>query len=222
MVPGIFPRNILSTLTFARSPVFLSTARGVAVVTPSYENDVILPANDMRRKHLAPSAGFMKLNPSPPKSCLTIIMANALPSIAIHTGTSGERFSARRSPVTTALRSLMVTFLFIIFWYSHSNSTHETTHVSISIIAFSSKLMIPNTVAGSKAMITSSIMLCVLRLSLTCGDDEILNVLSNVYTSYFFLFAMMDFLVPAMVCVRCLFAGHTYEQHPHSQHSIPL
>ena len=179
MVPGILPRNIWSTFTSDTSPVFLRTARGVAVVTPSYENDVILPANDMRRKHLAPSAGFMKLYPSPPNNCFTMRMANADPSIAIHTGTSGERLSASSNPVTTALKSDMVTFLFISFSYSHSNSTHATTHVSMRIMAFSSKLMIPNMVAGRSAIITSSMILCVLRLSLTCGEDEILNVFSN-------------------------------------------
>ena len=38
----------------------LMIASGVAPVTPSYVNEVIFPANEIIRKHLAPSAGFIK------------------------------------------------------------------------------------------------------------------------------------------------------------------
>ena len=75
IVPPIVPINILRTLVatcvlpspdarrsataVALSP-FLMIASGVAPVTPSYVNEVIFPANEIMRKHLAPSAGFIK------------------------------------------------------------------------------------------------------------------------------------------------------------------
>ena len=69
----------------------------------------------MRRKHLAPSAGFIKFCPSPPKTCFTIKMANTLPSTHIHHGASAGRFSAKSKPVNAALKSPMVTLFFMSF-----------------------------------------------------------------------------------------------------------
>ena len=57
IVPAILPINISNTSTV---PPLFNIASGVAVVTPSYVNVVIFPANDINRKHLAPSAGFIK------------------------------------------------------------------------------------------------------------------------------------------------------------------
>ena len=64
MVPGIVPLNI-SRRFMALTPFALSSASGVAVVTPSYVKLVICPANEISRKHLAPRAGFMKFCPRP-------------------------------------------------------------------------------------------------------------------------------------------------------------
>ena len=107
-------------------------------------------------------------------------MANALPSIAIHTGTSGERFNARSRPVTTALKSFTVLFLCRSISTPHSKKIQDAIQVKISTNAFVPKLYTPNTLAGSNAMITSSIRDDVVFRSLTCGDAEILNVVSSM------------------------------------------
>ena len=56
-----------------------------------------------QRKHLAPSAGFMKFCPSPPNRHFTTTIANTPPITASHHGRVAGRFNARSSPVTTAL-----------------------------------------------------------------------------------------------------------------------
>lgn len=53
--------------------------------------------------------------PSPPNNCFTTMMANTAPSTPIHHGSVGGRFNASRSPVTTALKSLIVIGLCINF-----------------------------------------------------------------------------------------------------------
>ena len=88
---------LLPASTFARI-----AASGVAPEIPSYVKDVILPVKEISRKHLAASAGFIKFCPSPPNSCFTTRIANTLPRTPIQSGAVGGRFSASRSPVTTA------------------------------------------------------------------------------------------------------------------------
>ena len=112
IVPAVFPISISNVFTL--SPAF-NCASGVAPDTPSYTNVVILPVNEISRKHLAPSAGFIKFCPNPPNSCFTTKIANTLPSTHIHQGAVGGKFSASRRPVTTALKSWIVTFLCINF-----------------------------------------------------------------------------------------------------------
>ena len=104
------PMNIDRTST---SPPAFSTARGVADETPSYIKLVICPANEMSRKHLAASAGFIKFCPSPPKSCFTTIIPKRQPRMTSPTGIVDGMLSAMRSPVTTALRSAIVMGFFI-------------------------------------------------------------------------------------------------------------
>ncbi len=65
---------------------------------------------EISRKHLAASAGFMKFCPRPPKSIFTTRMAKTPPSAAIHRGMVTGRFRANSSPVTTADRSVTVSF----------------------------------------------------------------------------------------------------------------
>ena len=112
MVPAVFPRNISRTCT--DSPAF-KAARGVALETPSQVKSVILPAKEIRRKHLPARAGFIKFCPRPPKSCLTKRIANTFPMTGSQRGTVEGRFSPRRRPVTAALKSPMVIFLCISF-----------------------------------------------------------------------------------------------------------
>ena len=57
----------------------------------------------------------MKFCPIPPNSIFTIMIANTLPMAAIHQGIDDGRLRASNSPVTTALKSPIVTGSFMIF-----------------------------------------------------------------------------------------------------------
>ena len=114
----------------------------------------MLLVKEIRRKHLAPSAGFIKFWPSPPKSIFTTIMANAPPKTACHQGSVCGRFSASRRPVTTALRSPTVLFLCTIFSKIHSDATQLAIVTRIRISALYPKLKIPKSDAGKREMIT--------------------------------------------------------------------
>ena len=174
MVPGIFPVSISMTLT-EESPSFLIMASGVA---PEYASNlellkfVMSAAKAISRKHLPPSAGFMKFCPSPPNIIFTMTMANTLPITASHHGSPAGRFSARRSPVTTALRSGRLFFLCTILSKIHSEARQLAMVTKIKSNACIPKFQIPNRVAGSNAMITYSITLLVESLARTCGEDE--------------------------------------------------
>ncbi len=63
MVPGIFPTNMAATSTV---PPFFKAERGVAPDTPSSLKADIWLAKEIRRKHLAARAGFIKFCPKPP------------------------------------------------------------------------------------------------------------------------------------------------------------
>ena len=173
ITPAVVPRNILRTFTL--SPL-LSNARGVAPVTPSYVKLVILPANDISRKHLAASAGFMKFCPRPPKSCLTTIIAKTLPNITIQRGIVCGIFIPSKSPVTTALRSPTVIGLCMKYSKRYSETTHVITETTSTASALIPKLTIPKIHAGNNAIHTSSIMRLVDELSRTCGDDDTFNI----------------------------------------------
>jgi hypothetical protein len=54
------------------------------------------------------NAGFKKLWPKPPKSCLTSTIAANDPITGIHSGNAGGRVMASNKPVITALPSLTV------------------------------------------------------------------------------------------------------------------
>src|SRR6056297_1236933 len=60
-------------------------------------------------------AGFIKLFPIPPNTCFTTAIANIEPINGIHQGAEGGRLNANNIPVTTALRSLIVTSFFSNF-----------------------------------------------------------------------------------------------------------
>src|SRR5690554_3418651 len=83
----------------------LITARGVAVVTASVAGSiqlVILTGHAASRIERAASAGFIKLWPRPPNTCLTSEMAIKEPITANHQGAVGGRLYANSNPVTTA------------------------------------------------------------------------------------------------------------------------
>ena len=186
MVPGIRPMNM--SIRFTALPL-LSWARGVAVVTPSYVNDVIRAVKQISRKQRAPSAGFMKFCPSPPNSILTTIIAKAAPMTAIHHVASGGRLRARRSPVTTADRSPIVAFLRMSFSKTSSKTTQEAMLTATSSAALNPKRSIPTAVAGSRLIMTKNMIFDVDALLLICGEADtfILSLISPSY--FFFLFA---------------------------------
>ena len=75
----------------------------------------------------AASAGFRKLWPMPPNSCLTMMIANTLPISGIHSGTLAGRFSASSRPVTAAERSEIRMGLWASFCQTNSESTAAAT-----------------------------------------------------------------------------------------------
>ena len=190
MVPWILPRNRFFTGIEVPSmnPWLLSAARGVACVTASTTawelletaKLVIFPAKEIIRKHLPARAGFIKFCPSPPNSCFTTMIAKALPRIGIQIGIWGGMFSASRSPVTTALKSVVVFFLCISRSYSHSKNTLDATVASTTRSACTPKFQIPKSVVGRSAIATSCIIRLVVILSLIWGLDDTLYICSIV------------------------------------------
>ena len=153
MVPAVLPINIFMVLT-APTPCSLIRASGVAPEYPSTVKFVMSAANAISKKHLAPSAGFIKFCPSPPNIILTITIANTLPITASHHGRDAGRFNASNSPVTTALKSLTVFFLCTIRLKIHSDAIQLATDTKINTAALYPKLTIPNILVGSRAIIT--------------------------------------------------------------------
>ena len=129
IVPAVRPITISNT--FTPSPALIA-ASGVAPVYASQSKFVIMDVNEISRKQRAPSAGFMKFCPNPPKSIFTTIIANAPPITPIQSGALGGRFSASKSPVTTAEKSAIVTFFFIPLSNMYSAKTVVRTVTSTS------------------------------------------------------------------------------------------
>ena len=112
MHPAIFPRKAL--LKGGRFPwPFFSKAKGVAVVTPSNVNMLMLSGQAANKKALAAKAGFIKLQPIPPKICFTNTIATIEPIHATQRGVLIGRFKASKTPVTIALKSFMVICYFL-------------------------------------------------------------------------------------------------------------
>ena len=137
----------------AASP-FFKRARGVADATPSNSKFVIVAAKEIRRNTLPPKAGFIKFWPNPPNNILTTTIAKTEPNTACHTGNVCGKLSAKRSPVTTALRSFIVLFLPTAFSNKNSDKTHVIIHTATSKRALSPKLKIPKIVVGMRAIMT--------------------------------------------------------------------
>ncbi len=122
----------------ASSPALIA-ASGVAPVYASQSKFVMMDVNEISRKHLAPSAGFIKFCPSPPNSIFTTMIAKTPPITPIHSGALGGRLSARSRPVTTAEKSPIETFFFMHLSYMYSVRTVVATVTSTSSIAYSPK-----------------------------------------------------------------------------------
>ena len=120
----------------------------------------------------AASAGLRKLWPRPPKSCLTMMMANALPTAGSHSGAEEGRFRPSSRPVTTADRSFTVTFCPDSFCHRASAITADATAMASIQAARRPNRYRPAAVAGSSAMRTSSIIPCVFSRARICGPVE--------------------------------------------------
>ncbi|MPM86073.1 hypothetical protein SDC9_133156 [bioreactor metagenome] len=57
----------------------------------------------------------------------------------IHSGIVGGTLNASSNPVTTALKSLIIIGLLVIFWKAYSDKTAEPTAVKITNNAFNPK-----------------------------------------------------------------------------------
>ena len=82
----------------------------------------------------------MKLEPMPPNSSFTMMMAKAEPTMAIHQGAVGGRFRPRIKPVTRADRSPTRTGRRAITWNRYSAATAVTMDTASTTRAFTPKL----------------------------------------------------------------------------------
>ena len=103
-------------------------------------------------------AGLAKLQPRPPNRHLTQMMANRVPMTHCQAGTLVLRLRASSRPVTTADRSPMVCFLLVTILNSASPTRAVMTQAAITIRDFRPKITTEATVAGSRAMSTSSMI----------------------------------------------------------------
>ena len=161
------------------------TSSGVALVTRSTPFGIAPPAtcaNETSRNTRAVMAGFAKLWPRPPNRHLTNTIANTLPSTHCHTGTLVLRFRPSSRPVTTALRSPMDCLRCVITLKRNSETTAAITHERIGTRALMPKITIAAIVAGSRAMITSSMMRCVLAPQWVNGEEGVSNRLSIIFS----------------------------------------
>ncbi len=131
--------------------------------------------------------------PIPPNSCFTITMANKQPTTAIQNGSCTGRFSARRTPVTAALRS---------------NTTQEAAHTAVISKARKPKIMVAAITAGAIAISTSAIIVPVVAVSLKCGAGDTINLLLKAVHLYYLLGAIIFFAI-LFVTTKCRFAGQT-------------
>jgi hypothetical protein len=100
--------------------------------------------------------------------------------MAIHTGIVGGRLSPNKTPVTTALRSRIVCFLFKKYAHKNSVTTHASTVDIITRITLAPKKYVPAMHAGINAITTSSIMPLVVSSCLKCGDEDKINRPSKI------------------------------------------
>ena len=119
---------------------------------------------DSIRTILPPKAGFTKLSPMPPKNCLITIIETNAPTTTISRGIFDGRLNAKRMPVTTADKSHIVFGLFIIFLATNSKRTQLKTLTPVTSSVLGPKNQTDAARAGKSAIITSSIIVFVVRL----------------------------------------------------------
>ena len=127
---------------------------------------------------LATIAGFAKLKPMPPNSCLTITIAKNAPTTTTHRGSDGGQLNAISIPVTTADQSPIVIGCFSIFSYRYSKPTHAATETAVRIRELIPKNTTAAASAGSIAMQTSRMIEAVVSLLVICGADDTVSFIS--------------------------------------------
>ena len=111
----------------------------------------------------------------PPNICFTTTIAITPPNTEISGLMVTGRFKASRIPVTTQLRSPTVWLRFITRRHMYSLRTQEAIQVRITTMARKPKSMTEAIMAGVSAIITSSIMFCVVFFPLKWGEDETMS-----------------------------------------------
>jgi hypothetical protein len=97
-------------------------------------------------------------------------MATNAPMGIIHMGIVEGKLKASKRPVTTALKSLNVFLLLRIFLVIYSKSTQETTLTIFTIRALGPKSQTEAAKAGTRAIITSLIIVCEVSPDFIWGD----------------------------------------------------
>src|SRR6056297_552013 len=135
--PGTLPK--ITSVSGCKLPSAPFTiCKGVAADTAStpagFSHPNILVGQDATNIALPAKAGLIKLFPIPPNTCFTTAIANIEPINGIHQGAEGGRLNANNIPVTTALRSLIVTSFFSNFLIIASVATAEITAILVNLI----------------------------------------------------------------------------------------
>gem|GEM_PF-5620687 len=91
----------------------------------------MLPVKENIIRILPPRAGFMKLQPMPPKSILTTRMAKMSPTISCQMGIPEGTLKAISMPVTTAEPSRMVISHFRAFSQRNSQATQTAVEITV-------------------------------------------------------------------------------------------
>ena len=92
---------------------------------------VMSAGKEIMRKHLPPRAGFIKFWPSPPKICLTMMIANILPStLSVTTSFLAVYLTFRRNPFY-AIAYAANDIVLIILWTLASLT--DTRYISVVV-----------------------------------------------------------------------------------------
>ena len=122
-------------------PIILSikgttTSVALADVVASLAGFAITPAQEAIKNALVAAAGFIKFWASPPKNCLTTILANTDPIIGIHKGTWVGITRATNIPKTIGLKSV-INLVFLTYLFQIPSAIREVKIVATIILTAS-------------------------------------------------------------------------------------
>ena len=133
----------------------------------------------------ATMAGLAKLRPSPPNISFTTMMATIAPMTGTYSGMEAGMLNESSKPVITAVRSPAVCFSLRIAHQTTSHRTQETTVTASTSRARSPKMITEATSAGTRAMITFSMMERLVSLERMWGDAVITYLPSNFSITFY-------------------------------------